>query len=172
MRWLYRVGQFCRHVVARPAALDEAPAVALLTPEALALFRRMPPGDRRHALTVLARLRDAGPVPVDLATAALLHDVGKGLVGPAPVWRALVVLAGKRGRGALERLASGDSRSWRYPLHVALYHPALCAELCRRAGCSPAVVRLVRLHDAPNTPDLDSQAARDLAALHAVDDIS
>lgn len=176
MRCLYRVGQFLRHLVVRESDVDLDPARRTLSAEALALFRRMPAGDQRHALEVLARLRARGPVADDLAAAALLHDVGKALAGPAPPWRAVVVLAGRRGRGVLRRLASPRATSWRYPLYVALHHAALGAQLCERAGCSQGVVRLVHLHDvdpgavddAAGTPEL----ARHLAALQAADDAS
>ena len=171
MRCLYRLGQFLRHVTAREAALDLTPARRALSGEALALFRRMPPGDQHHALEVLARLRARGPVADDLVAAALLHDVGKALAGRAPLWRAAVILLGRSGRGALQRLASPHPTSWRYPLYVLLHHATLGAALCERAGCSPAVVRLVRLHDAePGTEA--RELAGSLAALRAADDVS
>jgi hypothetical protein len=131
----------------------------------------MPPGDQQHALEVLARLRARGPVADDLAAAALLHDAGKALAGRAPLWRAAVILLGRGGRGALQRLASPHPTSWRYPLYVSLHHAALGAALCEGAGCSTVMVQLVRLHDAkPGTeaPEL----AGSLAALRAADDVS
>ncbi len=177
MRCLYRVGQFLRHVVAHESTLDLGPARRVLSGQVLALFQRMPAGDQRHALEVLARLRTRGPVADDLAAAALLHDAGKSLAGRAPLWRAAVVLLGRRGRGTLLRLASPRLTSWRYPLHVALHHAALGAELCEQAGCSPAVVRLVRLHDAEPGAAVDGADAapgftNGLAALQAADDAS
>ena len=177
MRGLYRVRQFLRHTLARGASVDLGPAEGVLSGEALALFRRMSPGDQRHGLDVLARLRAQGAVVDDLAVAALLHDAGKALAGRAPLWRAVMVLLGRRGRGALRRLASARPASWRYPLYVSLHHAALGADLCRQAGCSPTVVRLVRLHDAEPEALVDGVAAepefgRHLAALRAADDAS
>lgn len=171
MRCLYRVGQFLRHTVTRASTLDLEPARRALSGRELALFRRMPPGDQRHALEVLARLRDAHSVTDELAVAALLHDTGKALAGRAPFWRAAVVLFGRRGRGVLLRLASPCPTSWRYPLHVVLHHAALGADLCAEAGSSPAVVRLVRLHDAAAC-DVAPEVAEVLAALRAADDAS
>ncbi len=171
MRCLYRVGQFLRHVVTREAALDLAPARQVLSGRALALFQRMPAGDQRHALEVLTRLRAHGSVGDDLAAAALLHDAGKSLAGRAPLWRAVVVLAGRRGRRVLLRLASPRPASWHYPLYVALHHAALGADLCTEAGCSPEVVRLVRLHDAEVWDDAP-ELADSLMALRAADDAS
>jgi hypothetical protein len=177
MRCLYRVRQFLRHLVAHESAVDLGPARRVLSGEALTLFQRMSPGDQRHGIEVLARLRAQGAVPDDLAAAALLHDAGKALAGRAPFWRAAVVLLGRRGRGVLGRLASSRPTSWRYPLYVSLHHAALGADLCRQAGCSPAVVRLVRLHDAEPEALVDGAPAepefgRRLAALRAADDAS
>ena len=171
MRCVYRVGQFMRHVVARESTVDLEPARRVLSGPALALFRRMPAGDQRHALEVLARLGAHGRVPDDLAEAALLHDTGKALAGRSPLWRALVVLSGRRGRGALTRLASPRPTSWRYPLYVALHHAALGAELCAEVGCPPTVVRLVRYHDA-EAFDEAPELAESLMALRAADDAS
>jgi len=171
MRCLYRARQFQRHVMARGSGLDLGPAQEILSGEALGLFESLPPGDQRHALEVLARLRARGPVTDDLAAAALLHDVGKAVAGRAPLWRAAAVLFGRCGRGILERLASAQPTSWRYPLYVLLHHAALGAALCQGAGCPPAVVRLVGLHDAKawtEAPEL----ADSLMALRAADDAS
>jgi hypothetical protein len=48
-----------------------------------ALFRRLTPGDQRHALAVYAAAQDAWPEDSSLHVAALLHDVGKGRPGLA-----------------------------------------------------------------------------------------
>ncbi|HHX45285.1 MAG TPA: hypothetical protein GX714_15045, partial [Chloroflexi bacterium] len=89
----------------------------------------------------------------------------------AALWRAIVVLCGRRGRGLLARLAGPQPTSWRYPLYVALHHAALGARLCEEAGCPPVVVRLVRLHDAESwegAPELVGY----LTALRAADEAS
>jgi hypothetical protein len=166
-RWAYRLRQgLVRLAVSLcPGLLNEAPARQLLSGQAWALYARMGPGDRAHALCVLARLEPQQPAPW-LAEAALLHDVGKAEGHLSLLYRALVVLLGPR----LPRWASADPASWRYPFHVHLQHARRGAELCAQAGCDPRVVALVRWHDSPPARVPNPALRRALAALQAADD--
>jgi hypothetical protein len=77
-----------RHLVRRtrvslkgrvPEPADEAWAAGILCPAELQLWRQMSDVDRSHAIEVArgACRRLGQPVPDEVATAALLHDVGK-----------------------------------------------------------------------------------------------
>ena len=57
--------------------VDDSPARAILSPEALPLFQHMSKADRAHSLRVLAWLQNHGHDDPDLWVAALLHDSGK-----------------------------------------------------------------------------------------------
>ncbi|MDP9468820.1 MAG: hypothetical protein M3P32_08820, partial [Chloroflexota bacterium] len=98
------------------------------------LFESMPVADRRHGLDVAERLLRTGHDDRDLLGAALLHDAAKG--HRMRLWHrvAAVVLCAIAPR-QLARLASPHARSWRYPFHLYLHHPALSAQAALHAGC-------------------------------------
>jgi hypothetical protein len=145
---------------------NEAALVATILPTApqQALFARMPPNDRRHALAVLRTLQQAGHDHPALMQAALLHDVAKSLGQPLP-HRVLIVLLRAFWPGALRRLA-GDSW-WRRPFAVHALHPAIGAEWAAAAGCEPLAVDLIARHDMPAGPE-----EKLLAALQWADDLN
>jgi len=151
-----RVRQFFTHVRARVSVDEEADARAVLSPAALDLYAAMPVADRRHALDVLARLRQSGVTDADVLTAALLHDAAKG--SRLRLWhRVLVVLLEAVAPGRLERLASTDPDSWRYPFHVHVHHAELSARAALDAGCSPRAAAFI--HGTPAGPDAQLAAA-------------
>jgi hypothetical protein len=154
MRPLYRIGQFAAHVRARVIPEEDDFVRRLLPPSAVALFDAMPTADRRHALDVVEKLLAAGQRDPDLLAAALLHDVGKG--HEVRLWHrvAAVLIAGVSSRW-LERLASPQPRSWRYPFHLVVHHAALSAEAARAAGCSDRCAQLIR----GISPEMSLQAA-------------
>jgi hypothetical protein len=136
----------------------------ILTPEVWPLFARMPVADRRHALDVARRLRDAGHDDPDLLAAALLHDAAKGR--RMRLWhRVGGVLLEAFAPRLLARLAHPDPRSWRHPFHIYLHHAPMSADAALAAGCPPRVAAFIR-----GTP-----AAADAplaAALRAADEAS
>jgi hypothetical protein len=140
---VHRVGQFIGHLTARVDPGEEARARHLLPDAAWSLFAAMPTADRRHALDVAGRLLAAGQTDPDLLAAAMLHDAAKG--HRMRLWHRVagVLLSAVAPRG-LARLASPDERSWRYPVHLYLHHPALSAEAALRAGCAPRTADLIR----------------------------
>lgn len=144
-----------------PAAADLHWVTSTLGVAELALWQRLGPADRRHAVQVaratVARLpveAGAPEPPGALVAAALLHDIGKldagfGVPGrvAATVWRLLRGPAAARGTGRVARY---------------LCHEAIGAEWCRQLGSDPQTVALVA-----RSPDARSDW---LAALAAADD--
>ena len=145
---LYRLWQFLAALGTFVRVPDDAPARALLRPAAYALFQRMAPYDRAHALRVYRYLSGKGVEDPALLEAALLHDVGKS-AGPERIpllYRGPIVLA--RGRPHLWAWLSrerprGDPRR---PFYLYAVHAAQGAELARVAGCAPEVVALIAAH--------------------------
>ncbi len=142
---LYRVRQLLRAANAQPLTRQEIERVqTVLTPDALALYQTMPLGDQRHSLVIFDSLRQQGYNDPPLLQAALLHDVAKRNIGLAH--RTGVVMLNKWSADALERWASDDPRSWRYPFHVSLHHPALGAEMAASTGLESEALELIRAH--------------------------
>ncbi len=140
---MHRVSQFLAHVTARVADDEAALARDVLPPSAWPLFDAMPVADRRHGLDVVARLRAHGWDDRDLLAAALLHDAAKG--HRLRLWHRVggVMLAVLAPR-LLERLASPDTSSWRYPWHLYLHHAELSAAAAQAAGCSERTAAFIR----------------------------
>jgi hypothetical protein len=150
---VHRVEQFFGHLRARVAPDERELARRLLPPDAWPLFVRMPVADRRHALDVVARLTAAGRDDPDLLTAALLHDCAKG--DRMRLWhRVAGVLLETASPRLLERIASTDASSWRYPFHLYLHHAGLSAEAAAAAGCTPRAVAFIRGSAAPGDASL------------------
>ena len=161
---MHRVGQFVAHVRARVDPSEEALVERVLPPSAQALFREMPVADRRHGLDVAHRLLASGHDDRDVLAAALLHDAGKG--HRLRLWhRVSGVLLEAVAPGALRRLASADTSSWRYPYHLYLHHEAISAQMAVSAGCEPRAGAFIR--GQPRETDAPLQAE-----LKAADDAS
>lgn len=138
-----RVRQFFSHLFARVTTGEVAAAHALLPASAVSLFDGMPVADRRHALDVVAHLRQAGHDDPELLAAALLHDAAKG--ERMRLWhRVAGVLLGAATPRLLARLANADPASWRYPFHLYLHHADLSAEAALGAGCTARSAALIR----------------------------
>jgi hypothetical protein len=128
----------------------------------------MPRPVQRHSLDVLYGLQERGEVAPELLAAALLHDVAKA--AGVRVWhRVLSVLLRALHPGWLERLASSQPGTWRYPFWLQLHHARLGAEQAEAAGCAPATVQLIRYHQQSSGVALDPSVDRWLDALQAVD---
>lgn len=145
---LYRLWQFLAALGTFVRAPDDAPAREHLPPAAYALFRRMAPYDRAHALRVFHRLQAQGAAGPALLQAGLLHDVGKS-AGPERIpllYRGPIVLARRFPRLwawlAWER-PRGDPRR---PFFLYAVHAVRGAEIARAAGCVPEVVALIAAH--------------------------
>jgi hypothetical protein len=163
--------QFYQAVFARVRAKEYELIQERLSPAQAALFMRMMRSDQRHCLDVYYTLIQAGYQEDDLLRAALLHDAGKSapagetaldfctLIGSAQVQVgqrmtvfhrvAIVLMQAFPGTGPrwLARLAA-DGRGWKAPFAVHARHAQVSAEWAAAAGCSPAVVNLIRAHHA------------------------
>jgi hypothetical protein len=115
-----------------PEPADEAWVADVLVPGELELWRRMSAADRRHAVGV------ARTVPLALAPAALLHDVGKIVSGLGTFARA----------GATVLSWTGRER-WHGRIGDYLRHDVLGADLLREAGSSDLTVAWAREHHLP-----------------------
>ena len=171
----YRVGQFFGGLLAGAQEIDEAPAMAVLSPAALTLFRRMPRDAQRHSLHVLQTLTAQAPVPADLAVAALLHDVGKVAARDAGAYLGLwlrgpMVLTEAVAPNLLVRLADAlPSSSLRYALYVQLHHPEIGAAWAQAAGASVVACWLIAEHQ-NKVERAETPEAALLARLQAADD--
>jgi hypothetical protein len=152
------------HVTARVRPGEAELARRILPPGAWRLFERMPVADRRHAIDVMRRLRDAGHHDPDLLAAALLHDAAKGR--RMRLWhRVGGVLLEAFAPRLLARLADPDPGSWRHPFHLYLHHAPMSADAALAAGCPPRAAAFIRgTPDAVDAPLADALRAADEAS--------
>jgi len=123
--------------IARP---DDAWARARLRPSEFALYRRLDPRDREHAVLVAKELVRRYPdAPPEAVRAALLHDVGKAVRPYRAVERILTALLEP---WAPEVPARPLDPGWRGAWQVRRHHPEYAAELIE----DPRVAGIVRDH--------------------------
>jgi len=157
LRWIYRVSQFVRGLVAHVTPDEMLVVVESLPKPAVALFVEMPLDAQRHSLNVLYSLRKQAKrkgqeVDPSLAAAGLLHDVGKIAAQQAGqgihLWlRGPLVLAEAMAPRLMDGYADATPESgWRYMLHVHLEHPAIGAEMAAQAGCDELTCWLIAHH--------------------------
>jgi hypothetical protein len=173
MRPLYRLRQGWNRlrVALRPGLVDDEPARRILSSRGWALFRRMSPGDRAHALCVWRALQNEGPLPKEVAAAALLHDVGKAGAGLTLPYRTVIVLLRALRPAWLERLGASKTPAWRRPFWGHLHHAEVGAVRCGAARCTPLTIALVRWHDAALDAAPEDPALRHwLPRLYRADD--
>ncbi|MBI2710195.1 MAG: HD domain-containing protein [Actinobacteria bacterium] len=154
---------------AGPRAADEAWAAAQLLPEELALWRRMPRADRRHAVAVARRvaaaLGERAERPV--LAAALLHDVGKIDAALGTYGRVVATLSAKV---AGREFAEAWSETAGFTRRVGLYlrHAEIGADRLALAGSDELTVAWAREHHLPAD---EWSVPRDIGdALKAADD--
>jgi hypothetical protein len=144
---LYRLRQGLRALFAFTRPVDDALAAQHLTPALLAHFRQMRRSEQQHSLRVLRALLDDGGVSPTLATAALLHDVGK-ICYPMSLWqRSLPVLVKAFSRALLRRLSARDPRNiWTRGFVVYVHHPAWSGQIIAAGGGNEDAVWLAAHH--------------------------
>lgn len=134
-----------------PSAADEVWVRTVLRPGEVALWERMPGADRRHAVGV------ARAVPLELAPAALLHDVGKVVSGFGTLRRVGATLLGMV-----------DRERWGGRVGQYLHHPRLGGQLLAEVGSDDLTVAWAREHHLP--PDRWTVPPEAGALLKAADD--
>lgn len=144
-RWPHLVRRFFGVLRAGPLGpAEQAEAAGLLRPAERDLFWAQCPADQRHGLecarSVLARCPDR----LDLARAALLHDIGKRQAGLGVLGRSLATSLG------FVRLPVRG----RFAAYLG-HGPAGAAEL-EAAGSEAIVVRYARYHHTRRPDDADA----------------
>lgn len=147
MTAVYRVRQGVRALLAFSTPIDEPLAARYLTPALLALFNLMRRSEQLHSLNVLRALLAQENTPPELATAALLHDVGKSRYPVSLVGRTLPVLVRFFSPALFRQLSLGDPHRFPFrPFAVFQHHPAWSGEMLREAGALEAAAWLAEHH--------------------------
>jgi hypothetical protein len=122
---------------------------AWTTPTQRRLFDSMHVADQRHALDVVASLRDEGVRDRDVLLAGLLHDAGKGDTG---VWPRVAYSLGQA-YGTWVWSVAGRWPGMGRSIGVLRDHAERSAVLAVEAKCPPRTVELIRYQDAPRDPE-------------------
>ncbi len=120
----------------RPTSSDQSFVAGLLSAAEADVFWSQPVPDLAHAVRSAQSVAEAAPGRVDLARAALLHDVGKRLSDIGTVGRSLATALSLVRLPTSERMAS------------YLEHARLGAEELTALGCEDLVVQFARHHHA------------------------
>jgi hypothetical protein len=165
-----RLRQGLRALTAWTRPVDMALARSILSPEEMALFRRMRRSEQLHSLNVLRGVQAGGETDPALLVAALLHDVGKTIAPFTLPERVLVVLVYRFAPALYARWGKAEPRGWRRPFAISARHPEWSAAMLAGAGSDPRVVELARRHQEPVPNPPHDEIERLLLALQAADD--
>ncbi|MCA9883013.1 MAG: HD domain-containing protein [Anaerolineae bacterium] len=169
----YRIKQGLRALFAFTTDVDTTLARQYLNAQEYALFQTMAHAEQLHSLNVLRTvLTQHAETPLELAAAALLHDVGKARYHLA-VWQKTVsVLAESFTPALFASLSAGNDLTWwRAPFMVREQHPAWGADMLKAINSDPLVVFLVghHAHHLDNCGDVPENYIRLLARLKKAD---
>lgn len=169
---LKRIEQGIRALFAFATPIDLHLARQYLTSKELGAFEKMSRADQLHSLNVLRTvLSQRESVPLPLAVAALMHDVGKCRYHLA-VWQKTVAVLVKRLMPPLaDRLGREENMSiWRAPFVVRSQHPKWSAEILRACCADEVAVWLVEHHQADVLALGDQAQAELLQCLQRADE--
>ena len=151
-----------RHASARVTDEERANAQRLLGAQLADFFLRLPLNDQRHGLDVLETVRRLeGETEPDelLQQAALLHDMGKGLVTFSIIERSLTVLIKAVSPAALTALLrTRPGLELRY--HTYADHAAIGARLLEAAGAPELAAIVAEHHDSQPRLELTRRLQR------------
>lgn len=171
--WSHLAGRFFgAHRPGGVSAADREWVAAVLTPEELQLWERLPGHDQRHTVEVACR------VAADLAggihagdtrwlACALLHDVGKLAAGLGVYGRVLATLFGRAAGDALG--AWEELPGLRRRIALYLRHGEIGADMIRMAGGREEVASWAAAHHDRSRLDSMSMPASVVQALVAAD---
>lgn len=136
-----------------PRASHRSWALEQLNRDEVALFCRMRPADRRHAVGVARRVSDelGGAATRPVLAAALLHDVGK-VEARLGVYGRTVATLSAAAIGHDPEIIRTWARMKGFTRRVALYlqHPRLGGDLLAMAGSDPLTEAWAREHHLPS----------------------
>lgn len=164
----YRAGQFFRALWVKPTAVDLEAASQALTPPQFDLFTQLHPSEQAHAIQVYRLVcadprLDTGISPQaagSLATAALLHDIGKNR-HPLRLWERVLIVLGKAFfKNQVDQWGTMEPNGLARGFVVAAQHAEWGAELAQSAGTDELALSLIRRHQDPPP-----------AAAHSLEDV-
>ncbi len=146
----HRLSQGLRALLAFAQPPDRKLARNTLTDCEYAAFIALSRADQLHSLRVLRNvLKAQSRPPRSLATAALLHDVGKARYHLSVWQKTLAVLLAAVAPGLSRRLGDDQRLNWwRAPFVVRRNHAAWGGAILRECGADEAVIWLVEQHQA------------------------
>jgi len=156
---LYRVLQLYKALNPKINREEYAWAKTILSSREMALFKKQPIADQRHALDVAldiqrqaqAIIKEYGePALSELLHASLLHDCGKSLIPPRLWQRIFIVIS-----GYLPLTPSNNKfrpkNIFSKTLLIYGRHPVWGKHLAAKAGTPPEVLTLIERHHCPLT---------------------
>jgi putative nucleotidyltransferase with HDIG domain len=147
----YRLRQFRNALIAAPSEGDLEVIREYLTPEQVALFKRMHPSEQMHSIQVARTIEHPSisgtdEYQKDLKVAALLHDVGKSRY-TLRIWERVIIVLGKAVLPKQsEKWGEGKPVGWKRAFVVARKHPQWGAQMALAAGVSPVAAALIERH--------------------------
>ncbi|MCY4021110.1 MAG: HD domain-containing protein [Chloroflexi bacterium] len=169
---LNRVEQGIRALFAFATPIDLQLANQYLSSKELDAFQKMSRADQLHSLNVLRTvMKQRESVPLPLAVAALMHDVGKCRCHLTVWQKTLAVLVKHLIPSLADRLGREENLSiWRAPFVVRSRHAQWSGEILRACCADEVAVWLVEHHQADILAHRDHPQATLLQCLQRADE--